>query len=308
MKLAIGLAWHTHPWEELLALVRLAGELGFEAAYVDGDVSMLDRRRENDVLDGWTVTAALLACTERIGIGSMRLVHHWNAARLAQAVATAERLAPGRLRFLISAGDRAIDDRFGLPLLPAGDRADWLNETLTAVRALWRGETVSCDGRFVKLDGATVRPTPPKGRPRIEVAARSPRMLERVATHADVWDVNLPPLADRVTRASEQLERACRLRGRDPGEIARSMWIFTRVDPRLDRAAALTEYRRFNPWFDSLPDAEVAPALVIGGAAECRERLSELATELRLDRVVVDLSGLDAGATRDALQGVAGKC
>ena len=94
MKLGVSLAWHVHPWEELLALVQRAEELGYAAAFVDGDISMFASDSERDVLDGWTVTTALLARTQRIQIGSIRLVHHWNAARLAQAVATAERLAP----------------------------------------------------------------------------------------------------------------------------------------------------------------------------------------------------------------------
>lgn len=307
MKLGVGLAWHVHPWEETLALVRLAEELGFESAWVDGDVSMLDARRESDVLDGWTVSTALLAKTRRIGIGSIRLVHHWNAARLAQAVASVERIWPGRLRFLISVGDRGIDARFGLPLLSAAERVAWLDETLTAVRALWRGESVTCRGRYVQLDGATVRPTPPAGRPAVEIAAQGARMLDLVAAHADLWEVNLPPLPDRVAEAAERLERACRSRGRDPGEIARSLWIFTRVDPE-SAAAALSDFRRFNPWFDTVPDAEIAPALVIGSAGECREQLAGLAGALGLDRPVVDLSGLDAAGARRTMRALAGKC
>src|SRR5262249_5324747 len=99
--LAGALVWHTHPFQDLLALVRPAQALGYRAAYVDGDVSMIDSRGDGDVLDGWTTTVALLVSTTRIEIGSIRLVHHWNPARLAQAVATVERIAPGRLRFLV---------------------------------------------------------------------------------------------------------------------------------------------------------------------------------------------------------------
>ena len=113
---------------------------------------MLGGTRKTDVLDGWTLTTALLARTQRIQIGSMRLVHHWNAARLAQATASAERIAPGRLRFLISIGDRPHDERFGLQRPNAGERVLWLDEMLTAVRGLWRGESVSMNGRFVTLD------------------------------------------------------------------------------------------------------------------------------------------------------------
>lgn len=303
MSWGVAFAWHVHPWEDLLDLVRRAEELGYAAAFVDGDVTMLETRKDASVLDGWTVTTALLAHTQRIPIGSMRLVQHWNSARLAQVTATAERLAPGRLRFLIATGDRKIDARFGFPALPVSERIAWLDETLTTLRWLWSGQTVTYAGRFVRLAGARVRPIPPGGRIPIAIAARGPRMLDLVAAHADIWDVNLPPILARVGRAGADLEAACRRRDRDPAEISRSMWIFTRVDQAAD--AALGEFRRLNPWFRSIPDAEVTKALVVGGPERCREQLRALVGELRIDHPVVDLSGLGSEASRRALEALA---
>ena len=305
MKLGVAFGWYAHSWETLAELVEAAEALGYAAAFVDGDVSMLGGSRKTDVLDGWTVTIALLARTQRIQIGSMRLVHHWNAARLAQAAATAERIAPGRLQFLISIGDRPHDERFGLQQPSASDRVLWLDEMLTAVRGLWRGESVSMSGRFVVLDGARIQPAPPAGRIPISIAGRRPKLLELVAAHADTWEINLPPLPNRVAEASAKLENACRKRGRDPAEIERSMWIFTRVQKSDDPACAFDEYRRLNPWFGELSDDECAAAMVVGGAERCRARLAALGDELNLDFPVIDLSGLDAAASRVALEGMA---
>ena len=303
MKWGVALAWNVHPWEELLDLVRRAEALGYAAAFVDGDVSMLDKRADAEVLDGWTVTTSLIARTREIPVGSMRLVQHWNAARLAQAAATVERLAPGRLRFLIAIGDRDVDARFGLPSLPASERIAWLDETLTVATALWRGETVTLRGRFVQVEGARVRPTPPGGHIPVAIAARGPRMLDLVAAHADVWDVSLPPIPARMQRAEAQLADACHQRGRDPSAILRSMWIFTRVGE--EAGEALAEFRRLNPWFRSIPDAEVSKALVVGSVEHCRERIEGLACQLRIDLPVVDLSGLGTEASRRALEALA---
>ncbi len=299
MKLGVYLGWHVHAWEDLLALVRHAEALGYAVASVDGDVSMLTKRAEADCLDGWTVTTALLASTERIQIGSLRLVHHWNAARLAQAAASAERIAPGRLRFTISIGDWAVDARFGLPRLQPAERVAWLDETLQAVRALWRGETVTCRGRYVQLDGARVRPTPPGGRLPITVAGRRMRMLALVAAHADFWDINLPPIRHRVEAAEERLARACERAGRDPAGIGRSMLLFTRVGD--EPGAALAEFRRLNPWFAEIPDAELLPALLLGEPGQVAERLRGLAQALRLELPVLDLSGVEAARARRLL-------
>jgi alkanesulfonate monooxygenase SsuD/methylene tetrahydromethanopterin reductase-like flavin-dependent oxidoreductase (luciferase family) len=305
VKLGVALTWHQHRWEDLLALVRRAESLGFAAVFVDGDISMLDSDSDRDVLDGWTATTALIASTRSIPVGSIRLVHHWNAARLAQSVATLERLAPGRLFFLISVGDRPHDERFGLPRLAAGERIRWLDETLTALAGLWRGESVTLRGRYVQLDRARVRPTPPGGRIPVAIAAARPRMLELVAAHADRWEVNLPPIPARVARAAEVLAAACEPLGRDPSTIARSQWIFTRVDDAVDAGAALAQYRRWNPWFRAVPDAEIAPSLVVGSGAHCRQRLAELAAELALDLPVADLSGLATPKAFAALEALA---
>jgi len=305
VKLGLALSWHQHRWEDLLALVQRADALGYPAIFVDGDISMLDSASDRDVLDGWTATTALIAHSRRIQVGSIRLVHHWNAARLAQAVATVERQSPGRLHFLIASGDRPHDGRFGLPRLPVGERIRWLDEALTALRGLWRGESVTLDGRYVKLQRARVRPTPARGALPIAVAAGRSRMLEVVAAHADRWEVNLPAIPARVQRAAAALAAACERRGRDPDAIARSQWIFTRVDDAHDAAAALADYRRWNPWFDAIPDSEIGPALVVGGADHCRGRLAELAEQLKLDLPVADLSGLDAAAAERAIEALA---
>ena len=302
MRLGVALTWHRLAWEELLGVARHAEALGYEALYVDGDVSMLGPRPEAEVLDGWTVTTALLARTTRIAIGSIRLVHFWNAARLAQAAATAARIDPGRLRFLISIGDRPEDPRFGLPTPSVPERIAWLDETLDAVRALWRGETVTRAGRFVALDGARVRPSPPGGSLPVEIAARGPKLLRVVARHADVWNVNLPPIPARVGAARNVLEQACHELGRDPREIVRHLWIFTRVQERRDPAGALADFRRFNPWFAGFSDAEMQDAQLVGSPASCAERLTALAGALELDLPVLDLSGLDAAGVGRALE------
>ncbi len=300
MKWGVAFCWHTLAWEELVTLVLRAEAQGFDTAYVDGDISQLSRR-EADVLDGWTVTTALLARTRRIRIGSIRLVQHWNAAHLAQVAATAERIAPGRLSFFASIGDRPEDRAWGFPALPARERVAWLDETLDAVRALWRGETVTRRGSHVTLEGARVRPIPPGGRLPIEIAAKSALLMPVVARHADVWNVNWPPIPGRVEPAAGALAAACRRQGRPPEAIRRRLWIFTRVQ-RLAAAEALAEFRRWNPWFAALSDAEVAPSLVVGSPAECRERIVAFTADFALEMPVLDLCGLDAERAREVIE------
>lgn len=70
----------------------------------------------------------------------------------------------------------------------------------------------------------------------------------------------------------------------------------------MTQTEALAEFRRWNPWFSRLSDAELAPALVVGTPAECRERVAELGRQLALEMPVIDLCGLGAEAAREALE------
>ncbi len=305
MRLGVALGAHTHAFETLLALVRHAEDCGYEVAHVDGDVSMLAKRTEAETLDGFTTQLALLAETSRIAIGSLRLPHHWNAARLAQAAATAVRIFGGRFRFCATAGAQPIDRRFGLPYGSGAERVERLDETLEAVRALWRGESVSRAGRFVTLDDARIRPAPPGGRIPIEIAGRGRRLLGVVARHGDSWDVNWPPIRRRVLGAAGWLAEACEAEGRDPAEVRRSQWIFTRIVMTRNDAALEAEFRRINPWFAEIASEELGEGLVAGEAAACRDRLAEIREGLGIDLPILDLTGLEAEASRQVMEALA---
>ena len=304
--LGVAFAWQCHGFEALLRLVQRAEALGYTAVFVDGDATQMGGAAPRDVLDGWTILTALLARTTRIEIGSIRLVHHWNAAHLAQAGATAARLFGDRFRFLISIGGHSADRAFGLPFPPARERVRWLDEMLHAVRALWGGDRVSVRGEFVCLDGAVVRPLPPAAGIPIAVAARAPSLLELVATHADVWDVNLPPIRARVDVAGAALARACVRHGRDPRQIRRSMWIFARAGAEGPESPAVrAEFRRLNPWFASIADDELDEGLVAGPPEACRSRLEEIRESLGIGLPVIDLSGLPEGLASAQLEALA---
>jgi alkanesulfonate monooxygenase SsuD/methylene tetrahydromethanopterin reductase-like flavin-dependent oxidoreductase (luciferase family) len=162
-------------------------------------------------------------------------------------------------------------------------------------------------GRYVQLAGASLRPTPPGGRIEIAVAAKGPRLLEVVARHADVWEVNLPPLPDRVGAAAAALGAACARIGRDPAEIERSMLVFTRLAEKPDPGPFLAEFRRLNPWFGFVPDEEAVRGLVVGRPEHCLRRIAAISRDLAIARPTLDLSGVPAGDARAALTALSPK-
>ena len=303
-ELGVAAAGHHHSLSDLLDLARCAEELGFRAFFVDGDASLRPRQRRAAVLHSWTATVALLSRTERIEVASLRLVYHWNVAQLAQAVATAAHLAPGRLRFVTSIGGQPADARFGLPQLSPGQRIAWLTEQLAVLPRLWAGERVSAHGRFVQLDRARLDPAVPGQPIPIAVAGRGPRMIELIAHRADGWDINLPPVRRVVRPAERALQTALARHGRSRDAMTRSMWISLRLGRRRD-AALRREYRRLNPWFPTLTDGEVDRAVVAGSAASCLARLDAIRREFELDLPILDLTGCSRSACVRTLEALA---
>jgi alkanesulfonate monooxygenase SsuD/methylene tetrahydromethanopterin reductase-like flavin-dependent oxidoreductase (luciferase family) len=141
----------------------------------------------------------------------------------------------------------------------------------------------------------------------IAVAAKGARLLGVVARHADVWDVNLPPVPARVRSAADVLEAACAAIGRDPSAIERSMLLFTRLAASPAPEPFAAEFRRLNPWFGFLSDPEVAASLVVGPAEHCLGRIAELCREHRIARPTLDLSGLPAGEAERLLAALSPK-
>jgi len=305
--LGVALGGHVHEFDTLVSLAREAEAAGFRALYIDGDISLRRSRPRAPLLHSMTATAALLALTPRIEIGSLRLVTHWNVAQLAQASVTASQVAPGRLRFFLGTGAaRAADRRFGLPTTSAAERLARLDEFLAVLPALFRGDRVDYRGRHVHLEGVQLAPPPRSGVLPIELAGRSAALLERVARAADRWDVNLPPVTRLVAIAERNLESACAEAGRDPKTVARSMWITTRVGSKLDDAQRRA-FPRDNPFFPPLREEELRAVIVAGGAAECLDRIEAIGETMRLDLPIVDLSGQSSAACRQALDALAGR-
>lgn len=301
-RLAFAATWHQLRFEELRTLVRHAERLGYEAAYLDGDIGFVPSLGEADVLDGWTVQTALALATERIRLASIRLVHHWHAFRLAQAVATFERIAPGRQRVFVAVGGQAGDAAAGLPFPPHADRVAWLDETLSAARRLWTEPAVSAQGRFVNLRSARVRPRPPAP-PWVEIGAAAEATLRVVARHADAWNLNRPAIPSEIARLDAAFARACDAVGRDPATVERTLWLFAR--PGDEAGDALADYRRFTPWHRAFPDAALRASFLTGGTDAARERLAGFRESLSLDLPVVDVTGLPLAAAQVALEALA---
>lgn len=212
----------------------IAEELGFDTAYLVDHLVDTDGPPEQPCLESWTLLAGLAAMTTRIRLGVLVTSNTFrHPAVLLKSAVTVDHLSAGRLILGIGTGWHEDEHRrYGIPLPPAAERVDRLEEALEVITRLMAADTASYAGRYYQLHDAHLEPRPIQ-RPRIPilVAAHRPRMLRIAARYADQWDTFAElsgtategvttDLAQRMTA----LDAACATVGRDPAEIRRSTW------------------------------------------------------------------------------------
>ena len=180
LKLGVAFGWHSLAWEARSSWCgaprpRLRHGLRGRRSLA---ARLAPRRRR---ARRWTVTLALLAATTRIRIGRSG-GHHWNTARLARrSPARSASFPPAALLHPRSVNDPRTHAS-GCPRR-GFRRIAWLDESLDALRALWRGEEVTRRGRFVASRcAACARRLPWRAADRDRRRAAPSRV---VARHAD---------------------------------------------------------------------------------------------------------------------------
>jgi len=100
-----------------------------------------------------------------------------------------------------------------------GERLDWLDESVAALRALFAGEVVTSSGggRYA-FDELVLLPPPVQERLPIMIGGSGEKKtLRTVAAYADIWNAMGTP--DFLRHKVEVLHRHCDDVGRDPAEI-----------------------------------------------------------------------------------------
>ena len=224
MRIGIDVSQHQLTWPELRDRVRLAEDAGFEGAWVFDHFKPLYGDARGPCLEGWTLLAALAACTRRIRLGTLVTgVTYRHPSVLAAEVVTVDHVSEGRVELGVGAAwFEQEHHQLGIPFPGAAERARRLDEGLHVLRALMTGDEAVFEGRYYQLREATYRPRPvQRPHPPIWVGASGERLTIPIAArHADAWHGfgSITSLA----RKSAVLDEHARQAGRDPASITRS--------------------------------------------------------------------------------------
>ena len=152
-------------------------------------------RPEWGYVAGWAALGAIAAVTDRVRIVPTVLNNlHYQIGVLAKESAVLSLASSGRFELGIGAGDWPESfPPWGEGFPPRDERLGRLAETIGALRALWRGDPVTHDGRWVRLAEAISTPTP-AAPPRVVLGVGSSRAtLEAVGDLADELNVYAGP-------------------------------------------------------------------------------------------------------------------
>lgn len=164
--------------------------------------------------DGLVAAASLLSLHPElpvyVGVYLLPLRHPVTVAR---SLATIAELAPARLTFGVGVGgeDRHEVEICGVDPSTRGRRMD---ECLTVVRDLLRGEPVSFAGEFFTLDDALIVPAPSPPIPLV-VGGRSDAAVRRAGRLGDGW-LGIWVSPGRYAAVVEQVRDEAAVGGRDP--------------------------------------------------------------------------------------------
>jgi F420-dependent oxidoreductase-like protein len=215
-------------WQELLARTRETEALGFDGLFlVDHFYGLFDVM--DPTHEAYTMLAALAPFTQRLRLGNLVCGNTYrNPAFLLKQAVTVDHISGGRVDFGVGAGwTEREHEAYGWEYPSAGERVDRFAEALAIWDRLQQEERTSYDGKHYQIVDAPFEPKALQ-RPRMPllIGGSGPRMLRLTAQYADIWNVVGTP--DDAGAANRRLDEACRVEGRDPATLVRT------VSPRIN--------------------------------------------------------------------------
>jgi probable F420-dependent oxidoreductase len=243
-------------WNDVRAVAEAAEQGGLDSVWIADH--FLYRDPEGQIYgmhESWTLLTAVAAVTSRLELGNMVLCASFRDPGLtAKMAATLDEVSGGRLILGVGAGWHDPEyEAFGLP---TDHRVGRFEEWLEIVARMIRGETVTYEGTYYKVQDANLDPAPPHRIP-ILVAGHRPRMMRLTAQWADLWNTAWYGTPDeKVEERLETLRQAIETAAKPANSVTATAGIIVRdpdqqvADPSpqaievQDLPAAITAYEK----------------------------------------------------------------
>ena len=213
-------------WPDYEAAARRVDALGYDHLWAWDHLHAIFGDPYQPFFEGYLTLAAWANVTSRAHLGLLVGANTFrNPALVARMINSLDHISDGRaIAGLGGAWFELEHQEFGLDFGSGfGQRLDWLDEAVAAVRGLLDGEQVTSppDGRY-RIDHLRLQPPTRQAHVPIMIGGSGEKKtLRTVARYADMW--NAMGDVEFLQRKVEVLERHCADVGRDPASIERTV-------------------------------------------------------------------------------------
>ena len=226
VKLGVLLWSQATDWPSFERAARRIDALGYESIWTWDHLYAIFGDPYQPIFEGWTTLAAWAKVTTRVRLGLLVGANTFrNPGLVAKMATTLDHLSEGRAILGIGGAWFELEHtahgiEFGSGF---GQRLDWMDESVGAMRALLDGEEVTSapDGRY-RFDALRQQPLPVQPRLPIMIGGSGERKtLRTVARYADQW--NAMGTIEKLRHKDGVLRGHCEAVGRDESEIRRTV-------------------------------------------------------------------------------------
>ncbi|MGM1016892.1 MAG: LLM class flavin-dependent oxidoreductase [Actinomycetota bacterium] len=309
-------------WEYIREVSIRADELGFHTTLVP-ELYLNDRKGiEAPSLEAWSLSAAILAVTERLRVmTAVRPGFHLPGV-LAKTVGTLDSIAPGRVALNVVAAWWAEEARqFGGQFTTHDERYVQAAEFVTVLTGLWQQTPFSFAGSHYEFEGTIVEPKPSTS-PVIFAGGESEAGREAIADFADAYVMHGGTLDEVRRNVTDMNARSERLHGRGVSEFGMPAYVIVRdteaeaqrelerittVDPHSPGYASFEEFQRNSKLSLELTRREYSVGTrglrpnLVGTPEQVAERIHQYA-DAGITLLLIQASPLDEELERIAAQ------
>ncbi len=222
LKLGILLWSQAATWPETLDAAKRVDRLGYDHLWTWDHLYAIFGDPYQPIFEGWSLLAGWARETERTRLGLLVGANTFrNPGLVAKTAATLDHISDGRAILGIGGAwmepeHQAHGIDFGSGF---GQRLDWLDESVAAMRDLLDGnEVTSAPGGRYTFDGLRQSPPPIQEHMPIMIGGSGEKKtLRTVARYADMWNGMGP--VEKMRHKIDVLRQHCEDVGRDPAQI-----------------------------------------------------------------------------------------
>lgn len=309
-------------WEYIREVSVKADRLGFHTTLVP-ELYLNDRKgTDAPSLEAWSLSAAILAVTDRLRVmTAVRPGFHLPAV-LAKTVSTLDSVAPGRIALNVVAAWWAEEARqFGGNFPAHDERYTQAKEFVDVLNGLWEHTPFSYAGDHYEFERTIVEPKPSR-HPVVFAGGESDAGREAIAEFADAYVMHGGTLDEVRSNVADMNARSERIHGRPITEFGMPAYVIVRdteaeaqreleritaVDEASPGYASFEEFRKNSKLALDVTKREYSVGTrglrpnLVGTAEQVAERINEYA-EAGISLLLIQASPLDQELERIAEQ------